>query len=70
VDDQGRRCKERHWLEFHHRHPFGLGGEHSVENIRLMCRAHNAYLADCDYGREAMTRHRRPRGRASASTVG
>jgi hypothetical protein len=36
----------------------------------LMCRAHNAYLADCDYGREVMTRHRRPRGQASASTVG
>ena len=70
VDDQGRRCKERHWLEFHHRHPFGLGGDHGVENIRLMCRAHNAYLVDCDYGREVMTRHRRPRGQASASTVG
>ncbi len=58
VDKQGRRCKERHWLQLHHRHPFGHGGEHSVGNIRLMCRAHNAYLAECDYGREAMARHR------------
>ena len=37
VDEQGRRCPERDRLEFHHRHPFGLGGDHSVENIRLMC---------------------------------
>jgi 5-methylcytosine-specific restriction endonuclease McrA len=65
VDDQGRRCKERDRLEFHHRHPFGLGGDHSVSNIRLMCRAHNAYLAECDYGREAMTSRRRSGRRAS-----
>jgi hypothetical protein len=39
VDDHGRRCKERNHLQFHHRHPFGLGGEHSVGNVRLMCRA-------------------------------
>jgi 5-methylcytosine-specific restriction endonuclease McrA len=65
VDDKGRRCPERARLQFHHRHPFGLGGGHSELNIRLMCRAHNAFLADCDYGREAMDRHRRPHGRAS-----
>jgi 5-methylcytosine-specific restriction endonuclease McrA len=64
VDELGRRCKERDQLEFHHRHPFGLGGEHSVANLALMCRAHNAYLAQCDYGLEAMARHRRPGGRA------
>ena len=65
LDEQGRRCPERNRLQFHHRHPFGLGGEHSVGNIRLMCRAHNAYLAECDYGGEMMARHRRPRSRAS-----
>jgi 5-methylcytosine-specific restriction endonuclease McrA len=69
VDEQSRRCKERDRLEFHHRHPFGLGGENSVGNIRLMCRAHNAYLAECDYGREAMARHRRPRSRASPAAA-
>ncbi len=70
VDEHGRRCKERDRLQFHHRHPFGLGGEHSVGNIRLMCRAHNAYLAECDYGREAMARHQRPRDRASPTPAG
>jgi len=70
VDDQGRRCKERKRVQFHHRHPFGLGGDHSVGNIRLMCPAHNAYLAECDYGREAIARHRRPRSRASPGIAG
>src|SRR5258706_174093 len=41
LDNSGRRCEARDHLEFHHRHPFGLGGDHGVENIRLMCHAHN-----------------------------
>jgi 5-methylcytosine-specific restriction endonuclease McrA len=65
ADEEGRRCPERQWLEFHHRHPFGLGGDHSVANIGLVCRAHNGYLAERDYGRKAMASHRRPRPRAS-----
>jgi hypothetical protein len=69
VDEQGRRCKERDHLEFHHRHPFGLGGDHSLGNVRLMCCAHNAYLAECDYGREAIARHRRRRSRASPAAA-
>ncbi len=70
LDEQGRRCPERNRLQFHHRHPFGIGGEHSVGNIRLMCRAHNAYLAECDYGTEAMARHRRAHSRASPPAPG
>jgi 5-methylcytosine-specific restriction endonuclease McrA len=58
---QGRRCTAREGLEFHHRHPFGLGGEHSVGQISLVCRAHNRYLAEVDYGRKATARHRRSR---------
>ena len=61
LDEAGRRCSERGRLEYHHRHPFGLGGDHSPENIRLMCRAHNTYLAENDYGQEAMARYRRSR---------
>ncbi len=65
VDEQGRRCRERERLEFHHRHPFALGGDHSATNIVLMCRAHNGYIADADYGREKMTRYRDPLSRVS-----
>ncbi len=38
VDEQGRRCFERDRLEYHHRHPYGLGGGHRPVNISLMCR--------------------------------
>jgi hypothetical protein len=58
VDTSGRRCDERHRLEFHHLHPFGFGGDHRPENIRLMCRAHNERLAERDYGRVAIARFR------------
>jgi len=58
-DGGGRRCTARQGLEFHHRHPFGHRGDHSVPNVSLLCRSHNAYLAELDYGREAIDRHRR-----------
>ena len=58
-DEQGRRCTARQGLEFHHRRPFGHGGDHSVANIALACHCHNVYLAEVDYGREAIARHRR-----------
>ncbi len=63
VDEQGRRCTARGELEFHHRFPFGHGGDHSEENISLACRAHNGYLAEVDYGRSVTSRHRRWRER-------
>jgi hypothetical protein len=59
VDDQGRRCSAREGLEFHHRHPFALGGRHSVDGMALLCRTHHGFLAEIDFGREAVARHRR-----------
>jgi hypothetical protein len=70
VDASGRRCGERHHLQYHHVHPFGLGGGHRPDNVRLMCAQHNAYLAAHDYGREAMTRFRRSRGAATRGASG
>ena len=46
----GHRCGERAFVEFHHVRPYGVGGEASVENIELRCRAHNQYEADLFYG--------------------
>ena len=66
---QGRRCTARERLEFHHRRPFGHGGDHSVENISLACRAHNGYLAEVDYGREAMAMHRRSRRPSRGASI-
>jgi len=66
VDAAGRRCKERDRLEYHHRRPFALGGDHRPENIGLMCPTHNAYLAEHDYGRVAMARFSRALKQAAA----
>jgi len=62
VDAQGRQCTERHRLEFHHRHPYGLGGDHDPRNIWLVCHSHNQYFAGYDYGRRAMERSRSSSG--------
>jgi hypothetical protein len=70
VDASGRRCEARHHLEYHHIHPFGRGGDHRPDNIRLMCAQHNAYLAERDYGREAMSRFRRSRRAATPGAAG
>jgi len=52
VDSSGRRCEERRRLRYHHVHPYGMGGDHGFENIKLMCRPHDEYLAECDYGEQ------------------
>ena len=51
VGTQGR-CSETGGLEFHHIVPWGYGGQSTVENIELRCRAHNQYQADLDYPKE------------------
>ena len=55
----GRRCPERRGLQFHHDDPHGLGGDRSAHNVRLLCRPHNLYMAEMDYGKDKMERYRR-----------
>ena len=57
VGDGGRRCEARGFLEFHHLSPYIAGGEATVENIALRCRAHNQYESDIFFApiREAMS---------------
>jgi 5-methylcytosine-specific restriction endonuclease McrA len=64
-DKYGRRCAKRHDLEFHHKHPFARGGDHSAANLTLMCRAHNTLVAEQDYGEDVMARFRAATSRAS-----
>ena len=59
VDKHGRRCSQRHGLQFHHKDPFARGGDHNPENIQMMCPTHNQYLAELVYGKEVMERYRR-----------
>ena len=50
VSPDGRRCPERSYLEFHHEHPYALGGDKTATNISLRCRAHNVYEAERVFG--------------------
>jgi hypothetical protein len=53
VSARGRRCNERVYLKFHHREPYAIGGEATVANISLRCRAHNLYEAKLAFGSTA-----------------
>jgi hypothetical protein len=46
VGASGHHCTERAWLEYHHVVPYAVGGEATVANIQLRCRAHNGHEAD------------------------
>jgi hypothetical protein len=55
VARSGRRCETRRFLEFHHLDPYGTGGETSVDNIALRCRAHNMHEAALVFGAPRLT---------------
>jgi hypothetical protein len=63
------RCKERKFLEFHHRDPYAEGGGSTAVNIELRCRAHNVYEAELHFGPEvvAAARARRQAAKRGAS---
>lgn len=39
----GERCRERRFLEIHHKLPLARGGEHSVDNLITLCAKHHKY---------------------------
>lgn len=57
VDDQGRRCEERAFIEFDHIRPVGRGGTaKTADSVRLLCRAHNRYAAEKVFGKDFIRR--------------
>lgn len=58
VSDDDHRCEERKHLQLDHVLPVALGGESTVDNLRLRCRGHNQYEAERAFGAEFM-RHKR-----------
>jgi hypothetical protein len=65
VDERGNRCPETCGLEIDHVKGFARTREHRLEDMRLLCRAHNQHAAEKMYGREFMegaraARRRRP----------
>jgi len=62
VSAAGRRCVERRFLEYDHVHPVARGGQATVENTRLRCRAHNQFEAERVYGAGFMREKREASG--------
>jgi len=50
VSRDGRQCGARRCLELDHIEPLALGGESTIENLRLRCRAHNQWYARQYFG--------------------
>lgn len=71
VGRAGQRCPACTRLEFDHVEPVARGGESTVPNLRLSCRAHNQYAADRAFGAGFMDRKRREsRRRATRAGIG
>ena len=54
VSPEGQRCEERKKLELDHVVPVTRGGQPTVENLRVLCSAHNRHAANCELGEEQM----------------
>jgi hypothetical protein len=66
VSERGKRCASTTRLEFDHVDPVARGGETSADRMRLKCRAHNQYAAECTFGAEFM-RGKREEARCRAA---
>lgn len=67
-DERGQRCAETGALEFDHRSGFARTHRHQVDEIRLLCRAHNQHAAEQLYGRPFMEQARASREPARPGT--
>ncbi|HKZ32171.1 MAG TPA: HNH endonuclease signature motif containing protein [Vicinamibacteria bacterium] len=71
VARSGRRCQEHAFLEFHHIDPYAIGGETTLVNLSLRCRAHNVHEAERLFGSfvPAVSREGRDAGRRLGSST-
>ncbi|WP_394846993.1 hypothetical protein LZC95_05940 [Pendulispora brunnea] len=61
VDETGRRCESRSFLELDHIKARALGGTDEAINLRVRCRSHNRLAAERDFGREYIEKKRTER---------
>jgi hypothetical protein len=66
MSKSGRRCNERAFVEFHHVEPYGVGGQPTVGNIQLRCRAHDAFEGVLFYGHGRPSEPRTLPGKSAA----
>jgi 5-methylcytosine-specific restriction endonuclease McrA len=68
VAEDGTRCSSRMDLEIDHVIPFAVGGKTAIENLRVLCAAHNLHAARKVFGENFMKSKiskRRPEGAQS-----
>jgi hypothetical protein len=58
LNATGRRCECRRGLHYDHVQPVALGGQATLENLRLLCPKHNKLEADRRLGADLMNRMR------------
>jgi hypothetical protein len=56
VRDDGVRCTARAFLQIDHKQPWAKGGPDTLDNLRLLCRAHNLLQAEADFGKAHVRR--------------
>jgi 5-methylcytosine-specific restriction endonuclease McrA len=62
VGSDGKRCDATWDLEIHHDEiPYARGGDHSINNLKLLCAAHNKLEAEKIFGRENQNKFKRKR---------
>lgn len=70
VLESGERCNSAHQLECDHILPKALGGEPTVDNVRVTCRGHNLLAARQVFGDAFMDRFTRRRRSAATPQAG
>ena len=46
VSSEGKHCGDKNFIELDHVRPWALGGNSTIENLRLLCRTHNQWRAE------------------------
>jgi hypothetical protein len=67
VDGERRRCAERRFLTLEHRTPFALGGPATLDNLCLLCGAHNLENARQAFGEPHIETKIRAKPRATGA---
>ena len=47
----GIRCAQRTGLEIDHMEPYACGGSHGESNLRVLCKQHNCFQAEREFGK-------------------